>query len=301
MDLCLFFHENAWMVWARTGIAITRRLQFSETTATELLLLDLALRRSSQVTVIPFTSAAEAENGADWEWCFTDAKACKFARARIQAKRLYKSGKYDRLNHQFHDGTGEYQIDRLLADCPKGVVPLYAFYNNFAGLDLRQSDCPSWGISWALATDIKQLMLEAASDSRTSKTYWVPELRKVVAQSRPWHELVCLCEERQRTLPDLFASCIRKQAEAEFRSEVADSLGVDQYLNFTPSEQRPSYYQHAAVPGRDPRTGFAIVEENVRNELRDEHRNVAGAVVFKELPTLDETNETPSPRRPLWQ
>ncbi|WP_162530045.1 DUF6615 family protein [Stappia sp. BW2] len=186
---------------------------FSETTITELLLLELAEKAPGIVTVVPFKPAEERKNGADWQWCFANQSMSLFAEARIQAKRLYQNGKYGSLLHKYDSGSPRFQMNRLIDEASKArVPPLYVFYNH-----LQQSDAELvsngrdpinlWGCSFATADDVKDCIY------RTPRGYSGTQFRQVGLISRPWHELVCPgsgeSTDQPVSLPERIAAIIR--------------------------------------------------------------------------------------------
>ncbi len=125
-ELCQSFRWEAGRVWNDMEHAKRLGLSFSEETITETCLLNIAKRqRHSSIAIIPATKPQEAKHGADWEWWFT--KAGVGVGYRVQAKRLYPSGRYQEL---FKSGDKFEQLDKLVSrGAADDLDPLYCFYN----------------------------------------------------------------------------------------------------------------------------------------------------------------------------
>jgi hypothetical protein len=153
--------DQAGWVWGTMARAAKLGLSFNEETITETVLFNLAtVAQGRDFWVFPFTKAAEASNGADWEFWFQ--QGTNLVGLRVQAKRIFRSGAYDSL-----DVSGE-QIDKLIAQA-RGCIPVYVFYNGLVGGKLSEhaqfsATCKSKefrgrtysGCSIALATDVKK-------------------------------------------------------------------------------------------------------------------------------------------------
>jgi Family of unknown function (DUF6615) len=187
-SLCESFRNEAGFVWNRMKKARTVGMRLGEETLTEIALLNIALAHPpTKVAIRLATKKDEAGHGGDWEWWFSHkGKGVGF---RVQAKRLFPSGKYEGL---FKKKKGAKPYDQLdtLVDAAKNakppLIPLYCFYNFPVGkspFSARKNPCgnfrgPSfWGCSIAFPDDVK---------ARQSD-----ELAKLVRIMRPWHALVC--------------------------------------------------------------------------------------------------------------
>lgn len=99
----------------------------SEETTTETLLYEIARRhQSGNYIAIPATKIAESKHGGDWLWWFGDkASGIGF---RVQAKRLFLTGRYDSLFKK--TGDPHAQLKKLISRAKRdNYVPLYCFYN----------------------------------------------------------------------------------------------------------------------------------------------------------------------------
>lgn len=222
--LCDVFRTQARWVWNGLGQAWSRKFMFSETTITELLLLQLRESAPGAIFVIPFKPAEERKNGADWQWCFADRSMGLFAEARIQAKRLYQNGKYGSLLHKYRSGTPRYQMKRLIEEASKAQIPpLYVFYNHLeprhAEYVVSQDAEPVelWGCSIAHADDVRSCLYP------TMRGYSGTQFSRVMSVSRPWHELVCTSPSEKQghdlSLPERVAAVIRGDIETAWSRE----------------------------------------------------------------------------------
>lgn len=132
---------------------------------------------------IPATKAAEAKHGADWFWWFGDKSTG--VGFRVQAKKLFPSGRYESLLKKKGDPYG--QLKALVTNANKvNQITLYCFYNfNFGW---RFAKCtrhcrhkyraPSyWGCAVALPEDVQRENSDLFSDLQ--------------GYMLPWHLLVC--------------------------------------------------------------------------------------------------------------
>ncbi len=110
----------------------------NEETLTEIALVELG-RRVGAVTVVQKPSrAVESREGHDWVWTVRSPRG--FGTMRVQAKKLYPSGRYEKLNHHYDvpttaGGTSkELQLERLIRTShAQGHAPVYAMYNGDFG------------------------------------------------------------------------------------------------------------------------------------------------------------------------
>lgn len=106
-----------------------------EETLTELLLVRLKQLLPRTSIVEKPTRHQEAREGHDFVWTVRTRHG--YGTMRVQAKKLYDSGRYDQLNHHsgnIQDGTVELQLERLIR-VAKNLkhAPIYAFYNGNFG------------------------------------------------------------------------------------------------------------------------------------------------------------------------
>lgn len=164
----------------------------SEETHTETALLNIALKhQSGSLVVKPATKSAEGHHGADWLWWFV--RGNKGISCRVQAKRLFRSGRYESLLKSGKDKRGRQvdpyeQLHKLVTTAQRAkAIPLYCFYNFDLGAYFFRgpNSCvrhnyrvPSfWGCSLSLPNNV----LRARSDH-------LADLERFMM---PWHRLVC--------------------------------------------------------------------------------------------------------------
>ncbi|MEY4980486.1 MAG: hypothetical protein RLZZ352_2756 [Pseudomonadota bacterium] len=129
------FKNVAKWVWEKTESAYQHGISLNEETITGMILLMLAEKlKGKGLSVKSYTKAEEGRKikknqntptGADWSFWF-QGRDGKGKELRIQAKRLFASGKYESLdNKKFRS-----QTHQLIKSSQKvGAIPLYVFYN----------------------------------------------------------------------------------------------------------------------------------------------------------------------------
>ncbi|TPK49598.1 hypothetical protein FJ492_00425 [Mesorhizobium sp. B2-5-4] len=187
VQLCDSFRKEAGRVWRQMTAARNMGLFLGEETITETCLYNIAAGHwTSNIAIIPATKPQEYVHGADWEWWFT--RNGRGVGYRVQAKRLFPSGRYESLFESVKSSGGKYgQLHKLVAKAKADKLdPLYCFYNfdYSPGLRGRPNSCvhsyrgPSfWGCTIALPQDVEL----AGSDA-------IKVLRHNMV---PWHSLVC--------------------------------------------------------------------------------------------------------------
>lgn len=312
IGLCNLFRDQAQWVWRRLGQAKVRNFMFSETTITELLLLDLQSIAPNLVSVVPFKPAEERRNGADWQWCFTDYARSHFTEVRVQAKRLYGGGRYRRLLHEYQSGNPRYQMNRFIAEADAASIPpIYIFYNHLdtgripyrGGTNVTDQ----WGCSYAMAVRVRGCI------KRSGRGLSGTSFSSIGRVSKPWHELVCrgttISSSAAPSLPERVASLIRSQAnevsaadrsyldrrarvpspllgefdEAESAADFfVDGLGSKTRFNeFYPTTTPPPYLELLDTP-KDPATGYQSLTADQQELLKREVGDVLGAIVIRE-------------------
>lgn len=178
-----YLRRLAGWTWNRQNDAKAHGLSLQEETLTEILLLQIANDWAGQgVRAKLFTRAQEAVNGADWEWFF-QGRDCAIG-YRVQAKRLYASGRYQG-EYGGHDPAGSQSSKLIGQAASRGMYPIYIFYNHSSSSAFTQTHPgnfrkPSyWGCSFASAQSVKK------ANSRSPKV--------LIKHMRPWHELFDNC------------------------------------------------------------------------------------------------------------
>jgi hypothetical protein len=184
--LCETFRWQAGVVWNRTSRATDLQLFMSEETTTEMVLYEIARwHQAGDYIASPATKIKEGKHGADWFWWFGDKSTG--VGFRVQAKKLFPSGRYESLLKKKGDRYA--QLKKLVTNAHKAnQFPLYCFYNFNFDLPERFLKCdyqcrhdyraPSyWGCAVALPEDVQRLNSDAFSDLKDFML--------------PWHLLVC--------------------------------------------------------------------------------------------------------------
>lgn len=124
--------------WNLLNEAESFNISFSETTLTDLILLQLAKLNSTKISVSKSTIKTEAEFGFDWEmWIKFNQNG--WVRFSIQAKKLdAKSSIYKSLRHSVKKGLKKTEQISLLEIYSKkyNSIPLYCFYNYIPEYDV---------------------------------------------------------------------------------------------------------------------------------------------------------------------
>lgn len=243
-DLFTTFWNLAHLTWHRRATAKNAGMTFSEETISETLLLELATRNSSDITVVPFNKWQEGQNGADWEWCFHDPATRTFQRMIVQAKLLDDQEKgYSHID-RFIGSTGVRQIDRLLTTSTElGIPALYVFYNHLSDetrLPPTQHPCMAcnhcWGCSAAPAPAVS-LKLQAENSVAKAKSF-----DEIKLLSRPWLCLLCDCKSPSVPLPKRVLQTLQQLWELS-RLELSGTHGEMPPLPEEPSVQQPPYFE----------------------------------------------------------
>lgn len=214
LDLQTSLWMAAHWTWERRATSKAARMAFGEESITETILLDLATQHPRDIKIFPFNKRQEGKVGADWEWCFFDARRSKFQPMLVQAKLLDdKDEEYTHLDRMI-GSTGVRQIDRLVETSGRRNVPaVFAFYNHLNDLGRTPNVCGSfdcdecWGCSIALAEAVRAGLPKKDFDS-------------IKRHSKPWVCLLChglsarddVASRVLATLQDLF-----RRSEAIFR------------------------------------------------------------------------------------
>ena len=93
--LCRTVRSESTRIWNDLQDAETLNSLIHEDTITQTFALTLNRQHSDQSRVHVFNRTVEARNGSDFLWFSIDSNRDRFFLAAVQAKRLYRSGKYD--------------------------------------------------------------------------------------------------------------------------------------------------------------------------------------------------------------
>ena len=176
-DLRDTMRQEAGWVWRTMARATSLRVFLNEETITETVLFRLAdAAQGRNFLVRPFTKSEEKKNGADWEFWF--AFGPNLVGLRVQAKRLFRSGRYDSL-----DPTGE-QTKNLISQA-NICVPVFVFYN---GANKSPRLCESCRCTEYRLPSYSGCVVGHAEDVRKSASN---DPRLISKFSIPWHCMLC--------------------------------------------------------------------------------------------------------------
>ena len=171
------------------GKARTVDHQPLEETFTDINILELKTRHSTEIHSRLFSKHEEGKNGADWEWWLTDSKKSVWLGLRVQAKVLQlKSDTFPHLHYK-SGKSKTYQSAKLKKECAKeGLIPLYALY---VYQDLISPMGPLMCRSFAHAPELYGCSLITLSQVETLQVNSKTDRLSVMSKALPWHCLVC--------------------------------------------------------------------------------------------------------------
>jgi hypothetical protein len=247
-------------------------MALGEETITETVLYEIALaHRGGNFAVTLATKPQEARHGADWEWWLV--KGNIGVSFRVQAKRLFRDGKYQSLFKPPPHDPYE-QLSKLVSAARYGGhIPFYCFFNfdhtsgHFSSLSDRCRHSyrgPSfWGCTLATPEYV-----QAASSNNLQSLRWF---------MRPWHELVC--DYHRSSLPDAGIAFVTRMRQSTLS------------LAHTPDEIRkrpiPDYVRHligmTEEQNAHPETTY--LDQSYWGEQSETPADIAGLAVFQEIDT----------------
>ena len=196
-QLCETFQGRAHWTWDILAKARAINSQIGEETITDLHCLEFKLRHPTEVYTRTFSKREEGENGADWEWWFTDKS--KWLGFRIQAKIIdFETNSFRHLHYKNLYG---YQVDKLLHRALTGThkkIPLYCLYLQWPSINKLPYQTfdqlytkTDFGCSIISAFSVRYLReIEKKNDIETL----LPHLQ-------PWKCLTCPHWEQAMSLP----------------------------------------------------------------------------------------------------
>jgi len=273
MSICANFRKEAGRIWNQMHDAQKLGISLSEETITETSLYNIARKhRSKDVLIVPATKPQEAKHGADWEWWFTrNGKGIGF---RVQAKRLFPSGRYESL---LKKKMPFQQLDKLVLKAhADDLNPLYCFYNfdmPKGGFSGHSNNCvhdyrgPSfWGCALALPEDVRATGKDSIND-----------LRSIL---EPWHTLVCMTPGKN------LLQSVALNIEHLSRRRTINGIRREKAELRTQPREVPSYVAQLVELGRERREGsdmaFPYIDHAFWSEAQAKP-DVAGILVIDEV------------------
>jgi hypothetical protein len=242
--------RNSGRIWHEKAWAERHDLSMSEETITEMLLLRLLrAAKGSSFQIDVFNKIEEVTSGADWEFWFLGL--LNHVVLRIQAKRLFRTGRYASLDPQGGQTT------QLIKDATKwGSHPYFAFYNDETffpqSFPVRRC-CEYHGPSYCgclLVPAMEVLKLGSKNPTHFSRV------------ALPLHCIVC---GQQGSL------------NSDLASTVANNLGIDIRSGFMGAEQT---FRLTDYIGKDP--------EDVDGHCKYlQERNLAGVALIQQSSELE--------------
>lgn len=199
-DICHTFCYRAIETWNLMFAGEIAGISISETTLTELNLLEIKRRHPTKVYIQKFSQQDEGKRtGADWEWWI--GSNSQWLGIRVQAKRL-KDKNADSYSSFNHSNTHGKQVEMLLDNARKHqLYPMYCFYNSgYIKSFPSRWNCGAFaqqenllGCSIADAFKVKSLL------NQQDKKSFSNNLSSI---SYPWHCIVCCPGFRSLNYPD---------------------------------------------------------------------------------------------------
>ncbi|WP_347277165.1 DUF6615 family protein [Coleofasciculus sp. FACHB-712] len=190
--LCDTFRSRALWTWDMLARGRSVDCQIGEETLTDLTILELKIRHSSEIYSRTFSKHDEGSNGADWEWWFTGSSS-KWIGFRVQAKVIdLKTNSFEHLHYR-KNNSSQFQCDILIEKAlqkPFPRVPLYCLYSNWNTLPNIPWSCntyypvqESYGCSILSAFSVHYLRSMGKSKTK--------HFQALIPYMNPWHCLVC--------------------------------------------------------------------------------------------------------------
>ncbi|MBD1900013.1 hypothetical protein NDI44_12860 [Trichocoleus sp. DQ-A3] len=187
-DICHTFCNRAIETWNLMYFGEIAGISISETTLTELNLLEIKRRHPTKVYIKKFSQQDEGKTtGADWEWWI--GSNSQWLGIRVQAKRLKdkNADSYSSFNHSNIHGK---QVDMLLNDARiNRLYSMYCFYNSgYIKTFPSRWNCGTFaqqenflGCSIADALTVRDILNKNKKDFSVNFS----------SISYPWHCIVC--------------------------------------------------------------------------------------------------------------
>lgn len=266
-------------IWARLGAAKRTGLNFSEETATELLLLDLAAEYPGRAAIIPFSRHQEAQVGADWAWAFVGPDGVTCQGMLVQAKRLYDDDKDYRSLYYWGKTAAASQLDTLIANARSlNLPPVFAFYNHLDDTTrVPQSACGTLGMMGSSRPESWGVALASAFEVRAAKPDKNFDRHK--ENCRPLHCLLCSRGSGQQDAKGSAGAAATVLSELFQVPISGGSLVADSLPPIGARKGLPEIFRRA----EEAREAGTEDVEGVLDGIRREFPEIAGVVILRDI------------------
>ncbi|OYD87317.1 hypothetical protein CDG77_30070 [Nostoc sp. 'Peltigera membranacea cyanobiont' 213] len=131
--LCDPFRSLSFLTWDMLAKGRSVDCQIGEETLTDINILELKIRHSSEIYTRTFSTTQEGSEGADWEWWFTGSSK-KWIGFRVQAKVIdFETNSFEHLHYQNKNNPlsqCQILIQRAVESSSR-LIPLYCLYSNW--------------------------------------------------------------------------------------------------------------------------------------------------------------------------
>ncbi len=283
--LCDTFRSRAFLTWDMLARGRSVDCQIGEETLTDINILELKIRHSSEIYSCTFSKTEEGSNGADWEWWFTGSSG-KWIGFRVQAKVIdIQKNSFNHLHYKQYKSQ-LYQSDILIKDAlqkASPLIPLYCLYSNWNNL-------PQFPLKYANSYPIDEsygcsILSAFAVRYLRSKKKKLTHFQTLLRYMNPWHCLVCCHEYKALDLPHRVFAYWRNsimKIEALILEEIDDNIieQLDNELN----DYRPIYHKINLLDQPPEYVNLILT-----NQLVDQpDPNLRTITIFKERDEIDD-------------
>lgn len=187
--LCRTVQDRSKKVWNTLQDAEKYGTPYHEDTVTQTLALHLNRHHPAENRVHVFRRATEGKNGSDFIWIFFDYGLKRHFPVAVQAKRLYRSGRYNAFKAD--------QVNRIVRYARiAGAIPIYLTYNYGLTLNGRWSGWHPRKLAWPVwlfnyQRDLGLFYLHAGNLTNIGDGQLSPN--DIAGKGRPMWTAFCTC------------------------------------------------------------------------------------------------------------